>query len=167
MKEEWDLTACGKYKAQAYSGAQWENYCLVACYPFLAPYNPWTDEVPKDYDYSYTWLDDMEPGWRKAFGEQMCAEIAESLRQSDKLERYRIRQVKEKYGTLRWYDSGGTDETAHIVDHYSALSARTCCICGSPASARTTGYVCPYCDECIPKWAETYEKIIMIEEDES
>ena len=34
------------------------------------PRNRWTGEVPEDYDYSYTELDSMPDGWRKAFGEQ-------------------------------------------------------------------------------------------------
>ena len=51
------------------------NKQLVKKYPFLLPRNRWTGKVPKEYDYSYTELDDMPDGWRKAFGEQMCEEI--------------------------------------------------------------------------------------------
>ena len=55
------------------------NKQLVEKYPFLLPRNRWTGNVPADYDYSYTELDAMPDGWRKAFGEQMGQEIAEEL----------------------------------------------------------------------------------------
>ena len=48
------------------------NHKLIERFPFLIPRNRWTGKVPEDYDYSYTELDSMPDGWRKAFGEQMC-----------------------------------------------------------------------------------------------
>lgn len=45
------------------------NKQLVEKYPFLLPRNRWTGKVQEDYDYSYTELDGMPDGWRKAFGE--------------------------------------------------------------------------------------------------
>lgn len=47
------------------------NQELIERFPFLIPRNRWTGKVPEDYDYSYTELDSMPDGWRKAFGEQM------------------------------------------------------------------------------------------------
>ena len=73
-----------------------ENKRLVEEYPFLIPRNRFTDEIPDDYDYTYTELDDMPDGWRKAFGEQMCAEIKEAL--GPDIYDYRVIQIKEKYG---------------------------------------------------------------------
>ena len=83
-----------------------ENKRLIERFPFLMPHNRWTDEEPEDFDYSYTELDAMPDGWRKAFGEQMCEEIREELVRVDYLQKYRITQIKEKYETLRWYDFG-------------------------------------------------------------
>lgn len=45
-----------------------------------------------------TELDAMEPGWRKAFGIQMCKDIRKQLWKEGKLFKYRIMQVKEKFG---------------------------------------------------------------------
>lgn len=47
------------------------NQKLIERFPFLMPRNRWTGKVPEDYDYSYTELDSMPDGWRKAFGEQI------------------------------------------------------------------------------------------------
>lgn len=75
------------------------NKELIERYPFLLPRNVWTDKVDEDFDYSWTLLDEMPDGWRKAFGEMVCEEIRnELLRFGEKaLEEYRIEQIKEKY----------------------------------------------------------------------
>ena len=85
------------------------NQKMIERFPFLIPRNRWTGKVPEDYDYSYTELDSMPDGWRKAFGEQMCEDIREELVRAEYLDQYRITQIKEKYGTLCWYDFGCTE----------------------------------------------------------
>lgn len=73
------------------------NQKLIERFPFLIPRNRWTGKIPEDYDYSYTELDSMPDGWRKAFGEQMCEDIREELVRAEYLDQYRITQIKEKY----------------------------------------------------------------------
>lgn len=124
------------------------NKELVRRYPFLLPRNKETGEVPDDYDFSYTELDNMPEGWRKAFGEQMCEEIADVLTEEGLLYDYRIVQIKEKWGSLRWYDSGATTAIYKIVSKYEKLSSRICVKCGAPATKITTGWIMPVCDEC-------------------
>ncbi len=82
------------------------NKALVEKYPFLLPRNRFSDEVIDDYDWLYTEMDSMPDGWRKAFGDQMLEEIKNELVKFNFLDKYRILQIKEKYGTLRWYDAG-------------------------------------------------------------
>ena len=137
-----------------------ENKKLCERYPFLIPRHIWTDkimwEVPK-YDwryttpYTYTLLDEMPPGWRKAFGKQMCEEIRESLIKHNQLYDYRITQIKEKYGSLRWYDFGAPAEVYDIINKYSKMSEKYCFICGQPATKISLGWICPYCDKCAEK----------------
>lgn len=120
---------------------------------------------------SYTELDAMEEGWRKCFGEGMCKEIRNSLiltyiknenpttlfgkvkayyKGLKLLFSYRILQIKEKYGSLRWYSNGDTAETMEIISKYETLSMKTCIICGKDASFRSVGWICPYCEEHKP-----------------
>ena len=47
---------------------------------------------------TYTELNSMPIGWRKAFGIQMCKEIKQALKKHNYLYNYRIMQIKEKYG---------------------------------------------------------------------
>ena len=82
------------------------NQKLIERFPFLIPRNRWTGKVPEDYDYSYTELDSMPDGWRKAFGEQMCEDIREELAHAEYLDQYRISQIKVKYGMTLAVQSG-------------------------------------------------------------
>lgn len=141
-----------------------ENKRLIERFPFLMPHNRWTDEEPEDFDYSYTELDAMPDGWRKAFGEQMCEEIREELVRVDYLQKYRITQIKEKYGTLRWYDFGCAERMLReIIPKYEHLSARTCIRCGNSATKVSTGWISPYCNACADNIGQ-YERFIPIEE---
>ena len=95
-------------------------------------------------------LDDMPEGWRRAFGIQMCREIKQALKKTNFLYKYRITQIKEKFGDLRWYDNGSPNGVVNeIVDKYESLSARTCICCGRPARFITRGWISPYCENCL------------------
>ena len=122
------------------------NEQLLERYPFLIPRNVWTDKIIENTDW--TLLDDMPQGWRIAFGEQMCEEIREVLIKYDYLYKYRITQIKEKYGSLRWYDNGAPKEVHDIIMKYEKLSETTCILCGKPATLISRGWISPFCD-CI------------------
>lgn len=113
----------------------------------------WIHEYPIQWLHcipTYTELDAMETGWRKAFGIQMCKEIKAELKKHPGLmKKYRITQIKEKYGSLRWYDSFSTKEIFDIISKYEDISTTTCIVCGKPATKISTGWICPYCDEHI------------------
>lgn len=132
-----------------------ENKALIAEFPFLLPRNRWTGNVPDDYDYSYTELDDLPDGWCIAFGLQMCRELKEILVKGGGLDAYRITQIKEKYGTLRWYDNGCPESVSNAYyawqKKYVELSKRTCIICGKRATKESVGYITYYCKECASK----------------
>lgn len=147
-----------------------ENKHLIERYPFLMPRNRFTDETPVEFDYRYTELDSMPCGWRKAFGEQMCEEIREELLRINCIDSYRIIDIKEKYGVLRWYgtlvrrDPRHDTKTLHsIIQKYEALSARTCIKCGEPATKVSVGWISPYCDVCAEK-IDGYEQFMLIDE---
>ena len=98
----------------------------------------------------HTELDAMPSGWRKAFGLQMCEEIKQELLKTKGLIfKYRITQIKEKFGGLRWYDQNTTNEILSIIAKYEDLSYKTCISCGKPATKISKGWISPYCDDCI------------------
>ena len=131
-----------------------DNKKLIAEYPFLLPRNVFTDKVSDDYDYHYTLLDDMPRGWKKAFGEQLCRELKEALVKEGILEDYRVMQVKEKFGQLRWYDNCCSEKVYKVIDKYESLSEHTCIECGGEGTMRNDSWISPYCDECYKKYKE-------------
>lgn len=147
-----------------------QNKRLCQMYPFLIPWNrlsgytiiecakgkkgywPGDPEKIPSYNYEYTELDNMPTGWRKAFGLQMCQEIKDALVEDNDLDRYRVVQCKEKYGSLRWYNNGTKvgSMVRDIERKYEGISAHTCIICGKPATKITLGWISPFCDDCCP-----------------
>jgi len=148
-----------------YTREQLKNWILCGKYPFLIP-KYWNRdtmqyEIDKDYDYKFTELDDMPDGWRKAFGEMMCEEIKQELIRCNYLNEYMITQIKEKYGELRWYDSGTPVDckVPEIIDKYSMLSRNICIICGKPDVPITdNGWISPYCKNCFTTPTDWYKK---------
>ncbi len=51
---------------------------------------------------------------------------------------YRTSQIKEKFGTLRWYTSGTSDEMNAIITIAEEKSHITCEQCGKPGQSRGT-----------------------------
>lgn len=116
-------------------------------YPFLKPWD-------KKKRFFQTWCEyyAIPKGWRKAFGLHMIREINDSLRRTggkEAVNSYSIDQIKEKWGVLHWYDSYSTTEVDKIINKYEEISEHTCIICGKPATVRTTGWISPYCDDCV------------------
>lgn len=107
---------------------------------------------------TYTELYSMPTGWRKAFGIEMCKDIKKTLLKKGgrKLLRdYRIMDIKEKYGELRWYSNWTFDELEKVIDKYANKSVVTCIKCGEKAVWMTDwrDWASPYCDKCIPEYA--------------
>lgn len=135
-------------------GGRQKSLVISKWYNFWYKVVDWIDEKVLNKIFflpSYTELDAMDAGWRKAFGIQMCKEIKAELKKYKFLYKYRIIQIKEKWGYLHWYD-GGTPKDSKIYDiirKYEQISAKTCVVCGKPATKMSTGWISPYCDDCI------------------
>ena len=113
------------------------NFILIKRFPFLECHNVWTNSKIK-HNYDYTWLDDMPKGWRKKFGISICQDIKNLFIEtgySEFVYEYRITQIKEKYGQLRWYDNGVPQHISSLMSEllteYEYKSSHTCMICGN------------------------------------
>jgi len=56
-------------------------------------------------------------------------------------------QVKEKFGTLRFYIGKGSDEMFKLIDDAERDSKTTCEVCGVPGKLRIDGWMKVLCDE--------------------
>jgi len=121
-------------------------------YEWLIFRSDYTQEPILDEEGQYkSWADEIPQGWYIAFGEQMIDELNDLLIKYDFVTHYSIAQIKEKFGTLRWYDNGvpeaGVDEFYAWEDKYERLSAKTCIVCGAPGEIRHNRWIEPLCDE--------------------
>lgn len=56
-------------------------------------------------------------------------------------------QVKEKFGTLRFYYHGGDDYIRGLVTMAESMSGLTCEVCGKPGSLNDVGWLMTLCEE--------------------
>jgi hypothetical protein len=57
-------------------------------------------------------------------------------------------QVKEKFGTLRFYFDGGDGYCRGVISMMEVMSGKTCMYCGNPGKVRTGGWLQALCDSC-------------------
>lgn len=133
-----------------------KNATLVAKFPFLLPLD-YQGKVPKDYDFTFTELDNLPSGWHGLMTDMSMEIIAYLHSKGFSPYLFHIDQLKEKFGSIRLYyslhyadhsDDEGIDE---IIRKYEELSEHTCCICGGEATLMSKGWICPYCKSCADK----------------
>jgi hypothetical protein len=56
-------------------------------------------------------------------------------------------QVKEKYGTLRFYTASHDDTVEGMINMAEAISGSTCDVCGSPGRLTGKGWLSTRCEE--------------------
>lgn len=59
----------------------------------------------------------------------------------------RVRQVKEKFGGLRFYYDGGDDYISGMVRMAESWAGRACEDCGVPGTSRSGGWIRTLCDK--------------------
>src|SRR6266853_3396387 len=124
-----------------------KKLCKLAPYLFAARYAPMTTTA-------MCWGFECGDGWYKIIEEAakklelliVAAIVKDS--QGWGYSFYRASQVKEKYGTLRFYLSGGTDDMYAITDEAEKQSAKTCEICGKLGKLRGRMWVSTRCSPC-------------------
>jgi len=57
-------------------------------------------------------------------------------------------QIKEKWGALRVYYSGGDEYTSRVIKKAETKSAKTCEGCGQPGTASKSGWITTLCEGC-------------------
>ena len=88
----------------------------------------------------------------------LCANIQSHIdwenKNEEKVPQVVVKQVKEKFGTLRFYISGGDDYIHGLVRMAESMSSRTCEKCGASgklygvSEKGITGWMHTHCDVC-------------------
>ena len=122
-------------------------------YPFLKIYDYQNKEIS-----NACWLDNVPKGWR-LLSELLVKHLNDEIEKSG-LKEYCIVDIKEKYGSLRWYDIGGSEETFKLTLIYEQISKNVCVKCGRPnVGIIKHGWIVPLCKKCFSLFRphENYE----------
>ena len=93
----------------------------------------------------------MPIGWRKSFGIQMCKDLRKQLWKEGNLFKYRITQIKEKWGYLCMYLNYYVKNVQNKIDALEEKSHNICENCGSTKNVTTkavNGWISTLCDKC-------------------
>jgi hypothetical protein len=92
------------------------------------------DNVIRQREYTIEWnenVNDPDFEWT-AFVKREEREVPELI------EQVVATQIKEKFGTLRFYYSGGDEFIRGLESMAASMTSRTCEECGSPGTSRST-----------------------------
>lgn len=88
-------------------------------------------------------------GWY-AIIDRLCANIQSHLdwvnRDGEKVTQVVAEQVKEKFGTLRFYYRGGDEYIRGLVSMAESMSGFTCEDCGAPGKTDGSGWISTLCE---------------------
>lgn len=74
------------------------------------------------------------------------------------LYKWRITDIKEKWGRFQLYSNYCSEELYNIIFKYEDLSWKICKKCGEPATHTSIGWISPYCQKCAPKGSLTFKE---------
>jgi hypothetical protein len=126
MKQELDELLCAKYpKLMANRHKTMQETCMY-------------------------WGFECGDGWFNIL-DQLMANIQHHIdwkeRQGLGVSQVTVDQVKEKFGTLSFYYTGGDEYISGLVDMASSISGVTCEVCGKPGKQNDGGWIKTRCEE--------------------
>jgi len=92
---------------------------------------------PEIYRYGFSHGD----GWYDLI-DDLCRELSKLDLPKD----FRVQQIKEKFGGLRFYVAPETDEVRELISRFERLSYEVCEACGEPGEERKTKWIRTLCD---------------------
>jgi len=142
-------------------GDGWYNILDTLCFHL----QNLVDQPHKDIEMYKSWLQkeqekdaDVNEEWIKR-----CKLLIKES-QEKTISQIEAAQVKEKYGTLRFYLSGyPANKTVDAqvrayINFAESLSGRTCEMCGIPAKQKTGGWIKTICEPCEEKRSQEWQK---------
>jgi hypothetical protein len=104
--------------------------------------------------------EDMKDLTNPEYKEKRLAEIIAGDFRSvpESIPQVTLDQVKEKFGTLRFYYTGGDDYISGLVSMAESMSGCTCESCGNPGKQTSGGWIKTICEPCEAKREEQRAK---------
>lgn len=94
------------------------------------------------------WGFDCGDGWYDLI-DHLCHQIQHHLKHNAEKDtpQFVCDQVKEKFGTLRFYGHGGDKKIHHMIWFAEGFSSKICETCGKPGKLRGKSWIYTACDE--------------------
>jgi len=106
-------------------------------------------EYPKMFSEPYGGFAISEGWW--VIIERLCANIQHHLdwknKETEVVPQVVVRQIKEKFGGLRFYYDGGDDEIQGMVRMAESWAGISCETCGERGNRRDGGWIRTLCDK--------------------
>jgi len=82
--------------------------------------------------------------------DKLCTDIEKELDKDPELKKdFKIAQIKEKFGSLRFYTYSYTEEIDKLIDEAQSKSEVTCETCGQPGKTHSiSGWLTTLCPKC-------------------
>lgn len=107
-----------------------------------------TDRHASMMETAMCWGFEHGDGWYQII-DSLCANIQNHINWQEKISnavpQVVASQVKEKFGTLRFYYDGGDDYISGLVSMAESWSAVACEECGSPGTQNSQGWIKTLC----------------------
>lgn len=112
---------------------------IILKYPNLfgePPFNPMQTLIGFGFE--------CDAGWHPIL-EELFQKI-DKLQKEQELE-IKVTQVKEKFGGLRVYVDGATDDVYKLINEAEDKASKTCEVCGQPGTLQRDGWWAVRCEE--------------------
>ena len=120
-------------------------------------------KTPTDFKGSLElWGLECDDGWFELI-DTLCNKIqshidwrSKNIQDAEELENLQViaQQIKEKFGGLRFYVTGGDDITEAFISFAETMSLKICETCGNPGKQQSDrGWIHTACDPCFEKRA--------------
>lgn len=154
MKQELDKLLCEKYpKMMVNRYKDMQETCM--CWGFECG-DGWfdiLDQLMGNIQHHIDWKE-KQRDWAIRFNSTAAPEDIRPV--PDSIPQVTLDQVKEKFGTLRFYYTGGDDYISGMVTMAESMSGVTCESCGNPGKSKGGGWVRTICEPCEDNRAKEY-----------
>jgi len=103
------------------------------------------DKFPNIFDKDFYF--ECDDGWYDIIN-KLCQHIESHCKNNKNIIEVKATQVKEKFGSLRFYISETDDFINGLISMAESVSSITCEACGNKGSKRGKSWVKTYCDLC-------------------
>ena len=125
-------------------GDGWYNIIDTLCHSL----QEYCDAPHKDIVSYQKWLKDAQEKGDELWAKTCEERLQKAIETAEKRPQVEAVQVKEKYGTLRFYTNHYDDTINAMINFAEDMSGCTCAKCGAPGKPSKSGWIKVQCNRC-------------------